>query len=198
MAHFLTAAFAGKKDRIRHLDYGGGNGQLSRILAADGWDSTSFDPFPEPDRPLASLGEFNLITAIEVFEHVPNPYEIMGNIMQATSNKCVVFFTTLLNDEFVKPGNRLDWWYAAPRNGHISLFSSRSLTHLANMFGLGYANISGGAHLFFTDAEWTTYLTAQQSAFSTTGADLPTAISPQATKPAVAAAQSSGILPEPG
>jgi len=163
MAHLLEPIFARNKDHIRHLDYGGGNGELSRLLAAEGWNSTSFDPFPQPDKPLASLGEFNLITAIEVFEHVPNPYKIMGDIMKVTSDKCVILFTTLLNDDCVEAGGRLDWWYAAPRNGHISLFSSRSLAYLAATFGLEYISIDANFHLFFTDAEWLDFLIETQS-----------------------------------
>ncbi len=158
VARHLARLFNGKVERIRHLDYGGGNGELSRLLAAEGWDSTSFDPFPEPDKPLAALGKFNQITAIEVFEHVPNPYEIMGNLIKVMSDECVIFFMTQLNDEALKSSGRLDWWYASPRNGHISLFSSGSLAHLAAMFGLRYHSFDAGTHMFFNGSAWSNYL----------------------------------------
>jgi hypothetical protein len=34
-------------------------------------------------------------------------------------------FSTLLSDGNIKLGQKLTWWYASPRNGHISLFSRR-------------------------------------------------------------------------
>jgi hypothetical protein len=38
-----------------------------------------------------------------------------------------VLFSTLLSDGEIVRGRPLRWWYAAPRNGHISLFSAQSL-----------------------------------------------------------------------
>ncbi|MBC7604625.1 MAG: class I SAM-dependent methyltransferase, partial [Ramlibacter sp.] len=44
---------------IRHLDYGGGNGVLSRVLAEAGWQSTSYDPFVDRDLQPQTLGQFD-------------------------------------------------------------------------------------------------------------------------------------------
>src|SRR5882672_8116957 len=71
-AKMLAEAFHGRTTGVRHLDYGGGNGLLSRLLGEVGWDSVSYDPFAEPGRKLADLGQFDLVTAFEVFEHVPD------------------------------------------------------------------------------------------------------------------------------
>lgn len=51
----------------RHLDDGGGNGMLANILRGRGWDSSSYDPFLERDQANESRGQFDLITAFEVF-----------------------------------------------------------------------------------------------------------------------------------
>lgn len=157
-ADLVDETFGSKKNEIRHLDYGGGSGELSRLLKTRGWNSTTFDPFPQPESPLATLGEFNLITAIEVFEHVPNPHMIMANLLQVMSDQCMVFFTTLLSDGAIEPGRQLDWWYAAPRNGHISLFSKNSIAHLAGMHGLGYLSLGDHNHAFFNNPEWALHL----------------------------------------
>ncbi len=50
---------------------GGGNGNLSEKLSAANWQSTSYDPFPNGSVNLSEIGTFDLITAFEVFEHVP-------------------------------------------------------------------------------------------------------------------------------
>ncbi len=58
--------------KLRHIDYGGGSGLLSQLLAAKSWDSQSYDPFVNKDVDVRSLGGFDLVTAFEVFEHVPD------------------------------------------------------------------------------------------------------------------------------
>ena len=73
---FLVKTFGVNPDQINHLDYGGGNGLLSNFLSDKGWTSKSYDPFPKSQALIEGLGTFNLITAFEVFEHVP-PLKIL-------------------------------------------------------------------------------------------------------------------------
>ena len=87
--------FSNHKTEIKHLDYGGGNGELSRLLSADGWNSTSYDPFPNNDD-ISSLGKYNLITSFEVFEHVPNIDQLMKNLLSLMDKNCLILFTTLV------------------------------------------------------------------------------------------------------
>jgi hypothetical protein len=47
----------------------------------------------------------------------------------------VILFSTWLSDDHIRPHERLTWWYAAPRNGHISLYSRQSLAILATDHG---------------------------------------------------------------
>jgi len=136
---------AGKK-LIRHLDYGGGNGLLSRLLQEAGWNSTSYDPFVDRATDLGDLGKFNLITAFEVFEHVPDVKMLMRNLSLLLDDNGVVLFSTLLNDKNISQKNRITWWYASPRNGHISLYSSESLHRLASYIGLKYQSLTPGLH----------------------------------------------------
>lgn len=146
---FLQQLFGDSRKVLRHLDYGGGSGVLANALAESGWNSTSYDPFPRNEQDLGALGKFNLISAFEVFEHVPDVTELMANICALMADECVVIFTTLLSDGHIAPNQRLSWWYASPRNGHISLFSKQSLVLLAERHGLQFGSFNGGTHCFF-------------------------------------------------
>lgn len=85
----------------------------------------------------------------EVFEHVPDPDSLMKNLVSLMADDAVVLFSTLVSDNQIKPNARLTWWYASPRNGHISLFSKKSLILLGNRYGLHYASSSNNLHCFF-------------------------------------------------
>ena len=156
-AEFIHQKLGSQKSQIRHLDYGGGNGQLSKILQDNGWDSKTFDPFPKGERTIENLGTFNLITAFEVFEHVPNPNELMQNLVSLMDQECLVIFSTAISDGAIKSGERLNWWYASPRNGHISLYSALSLSVLATKSGLEFVSWSPNVHAMWNKVpNWAT------------------------------------------
>lgn len=162
-ANLLRQLFDRARQDIRHLDYGGGSGVLSNALTAQGWNSTTYDPFPRNEQRLADLGKFNLISAFEVFEHVPDVSELMSNITALMEDECLVIFSTLLTDGNIKPNTRLTWWYASPRNGHISLFSRQSLVQLAKQHGLQYGSFNAGTHCLFNRLpDWASKLLAPQ------------------------------------
>jgi SAM-dependent methyltransferase len=148
-----------KQSAIKHLDYGGGSGLLSRILKESGWQSYSYDPFVDKCLAISEIGKFNLITAFEVFEHVPNVTELMSNIRSLLLPDGIVLFSTLLLDGNINPNERLTWWYASPRNGHINLFSKNSLAILAQQHGFNLASSSQGFHVLFnTPPSWAKHL----------------------------------------
>lgn len=147
-AKFLNELLGAEKHQIRHLDYGGGNGMLSTALGKDGWNSMSYDPFPRNERGLEELGKFNLITAFEVFEHVPDVDELIRNLRGLMDEQCIIIFSTLVSDGHISPRSRLTWWYASPRNGHISLFSKQSLFTVAERNQLTYGSFSQVLHCF--------------------------------------------------
>lgn len=148
-AALLTSLFGKEAGAIRHLDYGGGNGVLSDRLRVEGFASTSYDPFVDLDVDPVSLGRFDLITAFEVFEHVPDVGALMSNLAALRGERGLILFSTLTSDGHIAPHQRINWLYAAPRNGHISLFSRRSLTCLALRFSLNFASLSEGLHVFW-------------------------------------------------
>ena len=148
-ANSLFSTFGNRRSEIRHLDYGGGRGLLSTLLCKSGWQSTSYDPFVDRDTHLENLGKFDLITAYEVFEHVPDVAQLISNLSSLLVQDGVVLFSTLLSDGNLGPRQRISWWYASPRNGHISLFSSKSLTVLGAKEGFHFSSFSLGFHAFW-------------------------------------------------
>ena len=103
---------------------------------------------------------YNLITAFEVFEHVPNPIAMMDDIVKALNkNGAVILFSTLVSDTFINENERLTWWYVAPRNGHIGIHSLKSLRILGERFGLEFKSISPGVHAYFKLLpKWSTHI----------------------------------------
>jgi SAM-dependent methyltransferase len=149
-AAMLIKAFGEKAYQIKHLDFGGGDGLLTKILNQSNWQSKSYDPFVHRDIDIKQLGKFDLITAYEVFEHVPDVQTLMSNLRFLLNKNGLVLFSTLLTDGNIHPGGKLNWWYASPRNGHISLFSKQSLVILSTKFGFKFGSFSRNTHFFFT------------------------------------------------
>jgi SAM-dependent methyltransferase len=144
----LQGLFGNRPIPVRHLDFGGGDGLLSRALEKAGWQSTTYDPFVDRGLDPATLGRFGLITAFEVFEHVPDVRGLMATLDALLDPAGgVLLFTTLLSDGNIAPNARIQWWYASPRNGHISLFSQASLATLCGGSGYQLGSFNTGFHL---------------------------------------------------
>lgn len=138
---------------VKHLDYGGGTGTLSELLNIVGWASEHYDP--HMSKQLEPEGKYNLVTAIEVFEHSNNPQKLMQSISSILSSKGVLIFTTHLSDN----RQSIDWNYIAPRNGHISLYSQQSLKLLAKQYNLNFRSFSETAHIMWKKIpNWATHL----------------------------------------
>ncbi|NEX60834.1 class I SAM-dependent methyltransferase [Noviherbaspirillum sp. 17J57-3] len=146
-AHMLRGMFPNLPSTVRHLDYGGGSGIMSDLLREAGWTSRSYDPFVHKDTQPAQLGKFDFITAFEVFEHVPDARQLIGTLGSLLEDGGMLLFSTLLSDGQVHPGQRPGWWYASPRNGHISLFSRKALAVLAVEYGYNFGSFNENLHI---------------------------------------------------
>lgn len=137
---------------VRHLDYGGGEGELSRTLRAAGWDSTCYDPYAGSHQTVPRGARFDLITSFEVFEHVPDPHALLKELDGLLADRGLLIFSTMLSDGHLQRPNRIDWWYISPRNGHISIYAKASLEHLARRYGSRYCNPFPVTHVFWKQA----------------------------------------------
>lgn len=133
----LTTLFPDPR-HIKHLDYGCGENNLSKGLV--GWDTIGYDPYSNPTKP---TGKFNLITAFEVFEHSNNIYQLFEDLKQFLDKRGVVLFSTVLVNKETTIGNP----YIAPRNGHISIFSSTSLKMMADKYDLLFHSLTPNTHI---------------------------------------------------
>lgn len=150
-AEFIIPMLGDAAGSTRHLDYGGGQGRLTDLLTGAGFESVCYDPFETPDLDPRSLGQFDLITVFEVFEHVPDVNALMHDLLALRRPGGAILLSTLLSDQDIAPGKPLTWWYAAPRNGHISLFSHASLQLLANRYGFTLGSFDQVLHVMWTD-----------------------------------------------
>ncbi len=147
-ARLIEAYLCGRRRaRVVGLDFGGGNGATVSLLRNKGWTYDAFDPFGLNDVKAERIGKYNLCSAFEVFEHLPDPVSSLKSILdKATPGRLTIIITTLVHDGVITDDLRLAWWYAAPRNGHVSLFSHAALRALAGRFGLQLTS-SKGTHL---------------------------------------------------
>lgn len=130
------------------LDYGGGTGQLARALGEAGFaDVTTWDPFvaEHAARPART---FDLVLCYEVIEHAADPAAVVAELASLLAPEGVLLFSTLLQPaDFATRG--LDWWYAGPRNGHVSLHERRSLEWLFGKHGMTFGSFHDGFHAAF-------------------------------------------------
>jgi hypothetical protein len=141
----LARLLDGHQD-ARILDYGAGRGVFAERMAALGFRRVeSYDPFSIPTRP---RGRFDIITCTEVIEHIPSPlaaFEDMQSLLMDQS--CIILGETLQPPDICTV--RGNWWYVAPRNGHVSTFADRTLFAATSRLGLIFHR-GAGLHLFHT------------------------------------------------
>jgi SAM-dependent methyltransferase len=129
------------------LDYGAGSGVFARRLSELGFTRVeSFDPYSNPGRP---AGVFDLITCVEVMEHAPDPHATLRDMLSFAHAKTRIVFTTVTQPDNIA-AVRAAWWYVAPRNGHVSIHSDRSLHALAAAHGLSFSR-GDAFHVFGRD-----------------------------------------------
>lgn len=146
-AQWMAKVFPAAKGR-RLLDYGGGDGTLAANLRAMGYAKcTSYDPFhlAAGGRP---AGRFEIVTSFEVVEHSPAPLQVMKDLRWFMDDESLLVFSTLLQPADIEH-DPMRWWYVAPRNGHVSLHSRRSLDVVMERVGLSWGSFDEGTHVAF-------------------------------------------------
>jgi SAM-dependent methyltransferase len=136
------------KTELRILDYGGGNDTFCATLREAGFPvAVSFDPLV-PEHAVPPEGTFDLVTSFETIEHMPDPAAGIEAIVKFAAEPGLIFFTTLLQPADIDK-QRLGWWYAGPRNGHVSLFSREALRRGWSRHGYKVLTLNDSAHLAF-------------------------------------------------
>jgi hypothetical protein len=111
----------------RILDFGSGTGVFAESMNAAGFHVASYDPFSTPDRP---AGLFDIVTCFEVLEHMPFPLDGLYDIKSFLLEGGCILFSQALQPQNIQQ-LRCSWWYVAPRNGHMSIFSEHTLAEMA-------------------------------------------------------------------
>ncbi len=123
------------------LDWGAGSGAMVAALG-DVADARGWDPFshaaPLPER------AFDVVFCSEVLEHVPLPREALGSIAARLRPGGFALMSTALVPASAPVAS---WWYLAPRNGHITLFTPEALARVCADAGLRYTALSEEWHL---------------------------------------------------
>jgi hypothetical protein len=147
-AGFLYRAFARQRTDLDVLDYGGGNGALAQLLRQSGFRSAAtYDPLVA-EFSGQPKGKFNVVSCFETLEHTPNPLAAIGEISAIVDRPGIVVFSTAVQPaDFMIQG--LNWWYVGPRNGHISIFSRKSLTMAWQRFGFRIGSVNDNFHVAF-------------------------------------------------
>jgi SAM-dependent methyltransferase len=143
--------FIKKGHGLRCLDYGGGNGKLTSLLRKGGVDGHSWDPMDEERVPPS--GSFDFISAFEVLEHTPEPLATVQEALGLLNGRGVLLFSTLTIDHVSPRG--MDNWYIAPRNGHITLYTRRSLQTMFAGSGYRIHHFNDNLHMALKeDPDW--------------------------------------------
>jgi hypothetical protein len=142
----LVFDLAGKLGARKVLDYGAGQGLMARILRGRGLDCDSWDPMVQAD-PFQASERYDLVTSFEVFEHTPTPVRTAREALSVLGEEGVMLFSTLTVDRLAH--RNIGFWYIAPRNGHITIHTRRSLQRLFGQLGWRVHHFSDGLHLAY-------------------------------------------------
>lgn len=140
-AHEMLPRFESAGKQLSLLDFGAGAGGFAQALRDAGFARVvNYDPYAGGEKP---EGLFDVVTAFEVVEHSAAPLETLDTLVSHMQvGGCIFVGQSMLPENIDRIGTR--WWYIAPRNGHITFYSYRTISNYAAMRGLSCRSIAGG------------------------------------------------------
>lgn len=115
----------------RILDYGCGNGLLVADLLKADINATGYDKYNPKFSRLPKGQTFDVISMIEVLEHLSNPFEELDIIRELLSGTGVLMLETSFVDIAKEEDIPLEsFFYVSPEVGHSSIFSHIGLEFL--------------------------------------------------------------------
>ena len=129
---------------LRGLDYGGGSGLLAAMLRTAGRECRQFDPYcplpifaPELAFQTAAdipAGSFNAVVALEVFEHLLDPLDVIRTLAGALAPAGTIVLSTGLYE----PGVHTEAWpyLSCPAGQHVTFYTRKAIRLLADAAGL--------------------------------------------------------------
>ncbi len=144
---FLDPAFQllpGNKS-LKILDFGTGQDRTPEQLRAIGHRVIAVDitsPLrPHPDRLTGDIlelnlkaAQFDLVYSYQVFEHLPNPRQIMERLLDLTKPDGLILLHTDMETEERHREGFQNWWYVMPPD-HCTLFSHKTFEKYSNSTG---------------------------------------------------------------
>lgn len=140
-AHEMLPRFESAGKQLSLLDFGAGAGGFAQALRDAGFARVvNYDPYAGGEKP---EGLFDVVTAFEVVEHSATPLETLDTLVSHMQvGGCIFVGQSMLPENIDRIGTR--WWYIAPRNGHITFYSYRTISAYAAMRGLSCRGVAGG------------------------------------------------------
>ena len=117
------------------LDYGAGPAVLGRELNKHGYRVESWDPMWGTEPSWDKDKKFDLVMAWEVMEHTPTPHETLKEMMQWLKPNGSILLCTL-SAGIMQDKRDPTFWYLSPRNGHVCMYSDKSLDKLFATVGM--------------------------------------------------------------
>ncbi len=135
----------------KFLDYAGGYGLFTRLMRDKGYDFYNTDIYCQnifaEYQDLAQLPadtNFELVTAFEVLEHLPDPVATLKDLFEKYDN---VLFSTELVPNNINPLE--NWWYFIFETGqHVAFYTEVALGFIAKKFDRELYSNGTNIHLF--------------------------------------------------
>jgi len=135
----------------KFLDYAGGYGLFTRLMRDKGFNFYHTDIYCQnifamyfDQNDLPSNPKFEMVTAFEVFEHLPNSIAEIQKMLEFSDN---LLFSTELQPENISSVD--DWIYFSTETGqHIAFYNEASLSTIAAKLGYYFYSDGSFLHLF--------------------------------------------------